>query len=213
VLDRAKAFLSVAHDEYWSRDVYEAVLRGRESGLSLAFLSGNAVYHEIQFYDSEVDGAPCRSFARKERFDDENLLVGTKSYGSAGGDWVITKPDHWVYEGTGLSAGDRIPGLISWEYHGTPADIEGLEVVAALALYPRSHYTSPDQNHSAVVFPCKKGNWVFNAGTIWWSEGLSQPPGHTPARTGRSGPFGVSEHVQRITRNVLDRMIVDSPRS
>lgn len=212
ILDRSKVFLSVAHDEYWSRDMYDGVTKARNDGMSLAFLSGNAVFHEIQFYDSEVTGDPCRSFARKQRFADEDLLMGTKSYGSAAGDWVVTHPDHWIYEGTDLAKGDRIPGLIGWEYHGTPADIPGLEVVAASELYPRSHLTNPEQNHAAVVFPCAGGNWVFNAGTIWWPEGLSSPPGHIPARTGRSGPLGVSEHVQRITRNILNRMINDSPR-
>ena len=123
----------------------------------------------------------------------------------------MTTPDHWSYRGTGLAEGERIPGLIGWEYHGTPADLPGLEVVAAFELYPRSHYTNPEQNHAAVVFPCPKGNWVFNAGTIWWSEGLSQPPGHIPARTGRFGPQGVSNKVRRITHNALQRMLEDSP--
>lgn len=212
VLCRSKVFLSVAHDEYWSREMYDAVTEARDSGMSLAFLSGNAVYHEIQFYESEVTGEPCRSFARKQRFEDEDLLMGTKSYGSAGGDWIVTNPDHWIYSHTGLNKGDRIKGLIGWEYHGNPADIPGIEVVAAAKLYPRSHYTNREQNHSAVVFPCDQGNWVFNAGTIWWSEGLSSPPGHIPARTGRNGPLGVSHQVQKITENILNRMISDSPR-
>ena len=157
----------------------------------------------IRFLDKEL-----RRFVLRH----EDLRMGTKSYGRAAGDWVVTHPDHWIYEGTDLAKDDRIPGLIGWEYHGTPADIPGLEVVAATELYPRSHRTNPEQNHAAVVFPCARGNWVFNAGTIWWSEGLSSPPGHIPARTGRSGPLGVSEHVQRITRNILNRMIEDSPR-
>lgn len=212
VLDRANVFLSVAHDEYWSREMYDAVTGARDDGMSLAFLSGNAVYHEIVFYDSEIDGAPCRSFARKRRFDDEDRLMGVKSYGSAAGDWVVTNADHWIYDGTGLSDGDRIPGLIGWEYHGNPADIPGLEVVATADLWPKQHYTNPDQVHAAVVYPCDAGNWVFNAGTIWWAEGLSQPPGHIPARTGRSGPHGVNESVRTVTRNVLNRMIDDSPR-
>ena len=144
---------------------------------------------------------------------DEERLMGSKSYGSAAGDWVVTNANHWVYEETGLENGDTIPGLIGWEYHGPPyADIDGLEVVAESDLYPKSHKSNPEQRHGAIVYPGPKGNWVFNAGTIWWPEGLSQPPGHIPARTGRSGPLGVDSRVQRITRNVLDRMIEDSPR-
>jgi hypothetical protein len=34
-----------------------------------------------------------------------------------------------------MKAGDRIPGLIGWEYHGDPpGDIPGLEVVAGHGL-------------------------------------------------------------------------------
>jgi len=208
LLKTCKVFLSVAHDEYWSRQMYENVKKARDGGVSLAFFSGNAVFHEIEFYDSSVTGAPCRAFARKRRFADEDQLMGAKSYGSARGDWVVTRPEHWIYEGTGAKAGDRVRGLIGWEYHGSPAALQGLEVVAATPLFPRRHELSPDQRHAAVVFPCPQGNWVFNAGTIWWAEGLSNPPGHIPP----PGTFGVDTLVQRITANVLDRMIRESPR-
>jgi hypothetical protein len=96
--------------------------------------------------------------------------------------------------------------------------------------------SEPSRNlHAAVVYPCSKGNWVFNAGTCWWSEGLSQPPGHIPAGDSgmeeppylysrdpysRSAPaghnpagrtFGVNPLVQKISANVINRMIKDSP--
>ena len=48
-----------------------------------------------------------------------------------------------------------------------------------------------------------KGNVVFNAGTIWWAQGLSSPPGHIlPGRT--QGP---DPRVQRMMENVFDRFI------
>ena len=49
---------------------------------------------------------------------------------NGGGDWIATKPAHWIFEGTGMKQGDSIPGLVGWEFHGDPADIPGLEVVA-----------------------------------------------------------------------------------
>ncbi len=208
-----QALFSVGHDEYWSAQMVESAVKARDAGLSIAFLSGNAVSGEIIFYDSSVTGAPCRAFARLERFrGKERRLMGSSTYGPGYGDWVVTKPEHWIYEGTNLKAGDSISGVIGWEYHGPPfADIKGLEVVAAGPLFPDQTPTGGSKEHAAVVYPGPKGNWVFNAGTIWWSEGLSQPPGHIPGRT-FSGPFGVEGRIQRITRNVLDRMIKDTPR-
>src|SRR5690606_19862849 len=111
------------------------------------------------------------------------------------GDWTIKKSDHWIFKGTGLKNGDSIPSIIGWEYHGPPyPDIPGLEVVAESPLQMKNV-------HAAVVYPCPKGNWVFNAGTIWWPEGLSQPPGHIPAgnNSGLGRTMGVNPHVQKIT--------------
>ena len=214
VLKMTKVFLSVGHDEYWSRQMFEEALKARDGGLSFAFLSGDTMWYEITVYDSAVTGAPFRAFARKQDFGgEEQRLMGVKSGPNGYGDWTVTKPGHWIYEGTGLKAGDKIPAIIGWEYNWIPGDIPGLEVVASSPLYPRNTQWAKNQQHHAVVYPCSKGNWVFNAGTIWWPEGLSCPPGHIPARVGgMGGTFGVDPRVQRITSNVLNRMIKNSPR-
>ena len=70
ILSFSKVFLSVGHDEYWSRKMYEEVIKARNNGLSLAFFSGNSVSFEINLYDSTF-GAPCRAFSRDKKFEDE----------------------------------------------------------------------------------------------------------------------------------------------
>lgn len=211
VLNRCKVFLSVGHDEYWTRRMYEQVLAARNRGVSLAFLSGNAVCGEIILYDSTVTGKLMRAMARLRFFRDENLLMGVRTFGPGYGDWAVTKAGHWIFEGTGMRSGDYIPGLVGWEYHGIPADLPGLEVVAAGPLAPFSKHSPDDGKFAAVVFPCPKGNWVFNASTIWWNEGLSNPPGHAPAASRLGRTFGVDSRVQRITANFLNRCLRDSP--
>lgn len=37
------------------------------------------------------------------------------------GNWVCAKPDHWLYEGTGMKEDEKIEGLVGWEWHGHPA--------------------------------------------------------------------------------------------
>ncbi len=218
-------------DEYWSRKMYDEAIKARDNGLSFAFFSGNALSGEIQFYDSFL-GVPGRVYAKTPNvsFKDEEQLMGVTSYGVGYGDWVVKNSEHWIYEGTGMKDGDKIPAIIGWEFHGPPTpNIEGLVVVA------ESELSQSERLHSGVVYPCPKGNWVFNAGTCWWAEGLSQPPGHIPAGDGgmeepphlytnthsRSAPaghnpggrtFGVNVYAQKITANILDRMIKDSPR-
>lgn len=232
ILDTSKVFISMGHDEYWSRKMVDEVTKARDNGLSLAFFSGNSVYYEIQLYDSFLE-VPGRVFARipSLTFKDEEKLMGVTSYGVGYGDWIVKNAGNWIYEGTGLKDGDKIPGIVGWEHHGPPSpDIKGLEVVAEGPL------SQSKRLHRGVIYPCSEGNWVFNAGTCWWAEGLSQPPGHIPAGDGgmeeppylyskdpygRSAAaghntggrtFGVNPSVQKITANVLNRMIKDSPK-
>jgi hypothetical protein len=214
VLRRCKILLSVGHDEYWTRGMYENVMAARDRGVSLGFFSGNSVYHTIQPYANTAAGRPLRSFARKKRFTDEDRLMGVKSYGPGYGDYVVRRADHWMFEGTGMNDGDYIKGLIGWEFHGTPATgIPGLVEVASTQLAPYSKQPGMDAEgrHSSVIYPGPKGNWIFNAGTIWWPEGLSAPPGHAPAASEIARTSGVDARVQRITTNLLQRFLHDSP--
>lgn len=219
ILARSKAFLSVGHDEYWSRKMFEEAVRARDNGLSFAFFCGNSLSGEVNMFDSTITGDPCRAFSRNKKFEDEHTLMGNSSYGPGYGDWVVKNSNHWIYEATGLKDGDKIPAMVGWEYHGPPSpDIPGLvEVASTIAWqFGDAAASTPGtevKHHSGIVYPCPKGNWVFNAGTIWWPEALSQPPGHIPAGYNpEMRTFGVNPLVQKITSNILDRMIKDSPR-
>jgi hypothetical protein len=108
--------------------------------------------------------------------------------------------------------------MIGWEYHGPPSpNIPGLVEVARSVVWQMGDIgaSKPETKeliHTGVVYPGPKGNWVFNAGTIWWPEALSQPPGHIPAGYNpEMRTFGVHPQIQKITSNILDRMIKDSP--
>jgi hypothetical protein len=124
---------------------------------------------------------------------------------TGGADWICTRPDHWIYRDTGMRQGEAIPGLIGWEWHGDPAPIQGLEVVAS-----GPTQSSPGQpnggNYTATVYPGPGQNLVFNAATCWWADGLSAPPGYVRPSVYTS-PQGPDRRVQQITRNVLQRMI------
>jgi hypothetical protein len=206
LLRRVKVFLSVAHDEYWTRAMYDNVMGARERGVSLGFLSGNAIRREITTYKTSIGSVPLRTFARIDRFPNEHLLMGTRSFGPGYGDWIVTNARHWIFEGTGMQNGDGFAGLVGWEYHGQPAELPGLEVVAQAPLNPFSREPGGGK-FAAVVFPGPKNNWVFNAGTIWWPESLSCPPGHAPAASRLGRPAGPDERAQRITANFLDRCL------
>ena len=247
-LQRAKCFLSVGHDEYWTLDMYNNVKRAIENGLNVGFLSGNSVKWvidiqpatNIQEVDSRTglsragmrletnpdpEGNRFRTVYRLGRFGglsdeekakanyagpfaivgpNEGLLMGSRnpSVPNGSGDWIVRKPDHWIFEGTGMKEGEAIPGLVGWEHHGDPSNIQGLEVVAAGRTVNNG---GKESESAATVYPGPKGNWVFNAATIFWCIGLSKPPGLVPPYSHFGRPHGEDERVQRITSNFLKR--------
>ena len=59
--------------------------------------------------------------------------------------------------------------------------------------------------YTATIYPGPKGNWVFNGATIWWSDGLSAPPGYQHPTAHGAKPHGPDRRVQRMTANLLNR--------
>lgn len=223
---KCKTFISVGHDEYWDIRQFRSVSKMRDEGVSLMFLSGNSVCW-VTPLRTGFDGRPNRIMYRggpyggdrpialarakdhgpfPEHGPDEGLLMGARNVEpvNGGGDWICTKPDHWIFAGTGMKSGDRIPGLIGWEYHGDPAEIPSLEVVGTGTAWVGGE---TPQKWTATVYDGPKGNVVFNASSIFWSQGLSDPPGHVLPWSHWSRPHGPDERVQKITANVLQRAI------
>lgn len=124
---------------------------------------------------------------------------------NGGGDWVVAQSDHWIFEGTDMKKGDRIPGLVGWEYHGDPPlDLPGLEVVAeGTAL----HGGVQPMQWTSTIYSGPKENFVFNAATIFWCQGLSSPPGHMLPWSHWSRPHGLDKRAQKITHNLIQRAI------
>jgi hypothetical protein len=223
---KAKAFLSIGHDEYWDIRQFRSVEKLKEQGVNLLFFSGNSICWVAPYNSSEA-GQPNRRIFRggpyganndyavlreklngpfPERGPDEGLLMGVRNTEpiNGGGDWTVKKPDHWIFKGTGMKKGDSIPGLIGWEYQADAADIEGLEIVAEGTAWQGGDNPCPYQS---VVYPGPKGNFIFSAATIFWAMGLSSPPGHTLPWSHYSRPHGPDPRVQKITHNLLEKAI------
>jgi len=223
-LKRAKGMISVGHDEYWSIEQYNHVKAAIDDGLNVGFFCGNTCCWVTPATPSS-DGRPNRVLRRAGRYGgltareieygmgpfeidgpNENLIIGARSISPFNGsdDWKVADASSWIFDGTGMKEGDSIPGLVGWEFHGDPADIEGLQVVAE----GHSLNAGDEMAHwMATLYPGKKDNWVFNASTIYWAQGLSSPPGHTIPYAHYGRPHGPDARVQKITKNVLDRFI------
>jgi hypothetical protein len=220
---RAKAWLSVGHDEYWSLEMYKNVKAAIARGVNVAFLSADTCIGLIPFFHSGAKalnrvisrvgnfGPPMKEWAehgapevlKLKQGPDQGALIGARDvYPYTGGaDWTCVRAKHWLFAETGMKNGDSIPGLVGWEWHGGSADIPGLEVVA------RGEVKSGENKgtYTATIYPGPKDNFVFNAATIWWSDGLSAPPGYQHPSAYGAKPRGPDPRVQRITANLFTR--------
>jgi hypothetical protein len=213
---RAKAFLSVGHDEYWTLDMVDNVKHARDQGVNVLFLSGNSV-DGVVYLDKSSDGRPNRITGRmpQRELPDEEELMGSTSYGVGYGDIVWKNTDHWIFQGTGIKEGDVTKELIGWEYHGYPLKKDStLVVLGSGVIKPNKFANDNPQDHAVTIYTAAKGNYVFNAGTCFWNLPLSTPPGfQTPVNN--QGDLGKAivgyvkddSKIQRITKNLLDRAV------
>ena len=223
-LDRCKGFLSVGHDEYYTLSMFNSLKRRIAGGASIAFFSGNTCHGRIDL-DAASDGrinrvmrrvdvfGPrneplCNNFPEAKLFrwhsPSEGTLIGARTVPptTGRGDWTCAEPDHWIFDGTGMKRGDSVPGLVGWEFHGEPEDIDGLTTVAS----GRTYHPRGDGVYAATVYPGPRRGFVFNAATCWWCDGLAAPAGYVrPSEyTNLAGP---DPRIQRITANILNRML------
>jgi hypothetical protein len=220
---RCKGLISVGHDEYWSLEMFNNIKAAIAAGVNVAFFSGNTCCGVIS-YSQSFAGVPNRVLSRigqygpiqeetvksfpelkdlKHNGPNEATLIGARSTFpvTGGADWICANEKHWIFAGSGMKNGDRIKGLVGWEWHGDPADIAGLEVLARGDVFNRGGKGT----YTATIYPGPKENVVFNAATIWWSDGLSAPPGYIHPSAHGANPKGADARVQAITANLLNR--------
>ena len=217
---RAKGFLSVGHDEYWSREMFENMRAAVRGGLNVGFLSSDTCLGLIRFFGDrsfsrvgvfgDVEPEDLKGFPEMGRFPncglDEGELLGNRTIQPVIGlaPWTCSNEKHWLFEGTGMKDGEGIPGLVGWEWQGDPAAIPNLEVVGR----GKVRWGGKDAEYAATIYPGPKGNHVFSCSTIWWADGLAAPPGYKrPTRYGgqKVDLQGPDPRVQRMTKNLLDR--------
>lgn len=202
---RGKVFLSVGHDEYWTQQMFDNVTKARDAGVNLAFLSGNAISGVVELLPAS-DGRPNRIMRRAgSGFPSEQELMGGSSFGVGFTDWTCDKPEHWVFEGTDMKKGDKVAQLVGWEYHGPPLGKHSDLVALSQGAVYGANGEARTGTYATTIYTAPKGNLVFDAATCWWNVLLSTPPGFQ--NPPRKDFMRNDRRIQRITKNVLDKMI------
>ncbi len=196
-----KAFLSVGHDEYWSWQMRQNVTAARDANVNLAFLGADACYWQIRFEPSPVTGAPNRTIVcyKTDALSMDPLANGPQAYLTTtlwrdppvnmpeaaligvmyedGEDWgyntamVVKDTSNFIFQGTGLSNGDSLLGLVGYEVDGlSQYSPPGTTVVA------HSPVADPQDNFSGFAdmtfYTAQSGATVVATGTNQWSWGL-----------------------------------------
>jgi len=232
LLPRHRVFLSVGHDEYWSWAMREHVEAARDRGVHLAFLGANACFWQIRF-EPGATGAPSRTVvAYKDavatdpvagdpneararlatgRWRDaptarpEAALIGIMYLADpVDGDVVVDEADHWAFAGTGLGPGSVLSGLLGYEVdavaEGSPPGLH------RLAHSPFTRPSGETRYADMTIHESAGGALVFATGSMYWNWGLD---GYNAPRWPGDR---ASAAAQRITRNVLDRMLAEETR-
>ncbi|MFC4049785.1 N,N-dimethylformamidase beta subunit family domain-containing protein [Actinomadura syzygii] len=219
LLKGARGLLSLGHDEYWSSAMRQRATRARDQGVNIAFLGANAVNRHIRFgatplganrlvvcyKDSGTD--PVARTDPAESTQDwrlppmprpESDLIGIQYMCfPAEGAFTVSRPDFWLFRGTGVRAGTRFPGVI-----GPEADAlnRGGPTPGTLEIVASSPITCG--NRSAVAhasyYTNRQGAGVFATGTMRWVCAMRGPAcGHGITEAGRRFVTQVSEMLVR----------------
>jgi hypothetical protein len=230
-----RLLVSAGHDEYWSEAARHQVEAFVEGGGNVAFFGANTCWWRIHVVD-DMGAMVCHQGGPQGAFDrwsggaghPEDGLSGL-SYRHGGGWWDgpratagyrVEQPGHWVFAGTGLSAGERfgadtIPPLPGYECDGAPlaqlhparlapyatdsGTPRGLQLLAVgelgsswQELPPREFHAAGEGIHAACMSIFTRGGTVFNAGSTDWTQALL---------------CGRDPRIATITRNALTGLL------
>ena len=266
VLEGHRLFACVGHDEYWSwgmRDALDAFVAG---GGNAAILSGNTCCWQVRFEDEHRAMTSFKYLAERDPVlgtPDEHLLTGSWSdrrigrpetttfgltftrggysrYGLGAPDgpaaYVLHRPDHWIFEGTGLAAGQEFghaDAIVAYECdgcalrsdpHGFPVPThadgapEGMEILATAPAHLWAQHEQPSRYESdpgdlesasqAVFGDAYPEHLAELADGRAVFAAFARPGGGTVVNAGVTDwAMGLADPVvDRITRNVLDRL-------
>ncbi|MCP3063978.1 PKD domain-containing protein [Myxococcus sp. K38C18041901] len=209
-----KLFVSVGHDEYWSRPLKQAVDAALASGVNLAFLGSDTSCWLIRLEAGPTGTSRRRQVCYKDEApqedpkagtnlmtvrwrnarlgEPENGLVGVMSdaWGLIPQPYVVRTPGAWPFAGTGLAQGDSILSVVGYEIDRAWSNGASPPGLVALAESPAISNKGEPNWHTSTLYTVPSGAFVFASGGISWSHGLSHP-------------HFADLRVQRITDNVM----------
>ena len=214
------AFLG-SNTAYWQIR-YEDIDRIRATNNAVHGASNNNTIQST--YDEEPRTVVC--YRRKRRdsvkgqfasvkfrlIRPEALMVGVEYVFPLGDpfdeDMIVSDHSHWIFRGTGMKKGDKIPGMLGYEVDrireealspmegNTEEPITRISKIFETPLVNRKNNTFV--SHGS-MYQAQSGANVFGAGTMQWSWGLDDYGVEQGLRTSR-----LSNVIEMMTWNLLE---------
>jgi hypothetical protein len=114
--------------------------------------------------------------------------------------WIVANASHWIYNGTGLTDGASMEGLVGYEWDLVPTGFTapGLTVLSDSPMAGVGD-GGTGVRQQATIWEKPNGAIVFNASTTYW-----------PRFLGGDQFWAADTRIERMTKNLLDRMIASS---
>lgn len=190
VLSQAKAFISVGHDEYYSKAMWDRLVAARAAGINLAFFSANQLFWQVRFTPGRYGenkanrimicyrggGDPVTD---NNQTTDQFRFLGRPEASLIGnqyvtdpvvGDITITNAGHWLFAQSGATNGALLKGLLGYEVN---SHVEGISPAQTkkLASSPFT-FKSASMTSDVTFYVDASSAQVFSTGSMQWSWGL-----------------------------------------
>ena len=222
LLDSYRLFVSVGHDEYYSKEMFDALEHFANSGGNLAFFSANTLWWQVRYEDAEQTMVCFKNASLDPllHVDDTRVTVNwnawpvlrppatlmgvyyNNSSGIPEGPYRVYDPDHWAYAGVRVSPGQEFGyPMVGFEVDARTSDSPANVAVIARMELPDSDDGGVLRQAEMVYHERPGGGAVFAGGTVNYVQGI------VPYYNPRMGLDGQADPVARaVTNNVLRRL-------
>ena len=213
IINGAKALVSGGHDEYWTLQERDAVMAERAKGMNLLFFGANVEYWRVRLHqgaqlgDLEMDIYKSQSEDQNTteptiKFRDQKLPESELTYQDyncfpAKGDFSVSDPNSFIFDGTGAKKGEVFPGMMGPEVdHALASDtFTGTrKVLNSSTITCGTHILDKPTSSTIVYGEIPSAGGTISIGDMNWVErGLTSD---VPKRT--------FEFATKVTTNILE---------
>lgn len=211
-----RAVIIPGHDEYWTREMFNAFVQARDSGVSITNIGANNAYWQTRLESSSAGvvnrTVVCYRYANLDPEPDNSLktirfrevglpeqtLLGIQYSGfnehGRNTDFVVTDTSHWAFEGATFDA-NGARDIVGNEIDRIHSEF-AMPISTTYKILATSPFTIdkglPDYSQ-ATIYQAPSKALVFSTGTLSWSWALGRPRFEDVS-------------VQRLTQNIFDHI-------